>query len=53
MKKKIKDLTLSDLSKLDPSYLLSCPPLSYFLDDIDTPDIFLAKWGDEEIEVDE
>lgn len=56
MKKKIKDLTISDLSSLKPKYLLSCPPFIYFLrdsDDRDTPDIFIKKYGDEEVEIDE
>ncbi len=56
MKKKIKDLTISDLSSLKPKYLLSCSPFIYFLrdaDDRDSLDIFIKKWGDEAVEIDD
>ena len=49
MKKKIKDLTISDLSNLKPKYLLSCPPFIYFLrdsDDREVLDIFIKKNGE-------
>ena len=56
MKKKIKDLTLNDLINLTPKYLLSCPPFIYFFrdsDDRDTAEVFIKKYGEREVEVDE
>jgi len=56
MTKRVKDLTITDLAKIKPAYLLSCPPFCYLLkdsDDRDTIDVFIKKWGEREVEIDE
>lgn len=52
MKKKIKDLTVQDLAKLNPN---QTEPFCLFLnpDNRQTPQEFLEKWGDCEVEVNE